>query len=142
MFLYFFLSKGEGNKFLGNYHSPIPRVPSQTELELIYYGHSGAVRWIVDQVQGFMSEDTHQSSHRESILNSLRLVAKPRMSPARRMWRFWNLQYLLGSPAFTEPSTQQGQIWPKGRVDVRSSHCSYCTKLLYTSICQLIQREV
>jgi hypothetical protein len=118
---------------LGNYHSSSPRVASRIELKLIYYSRSGAVGRIEDQVQGSMSGETHQSYHRPRILNSRRLAAGPRMSPTRRMWRFWNLQYLLGSPTFIKPSIQQGQIWPKWRIDIRSSHCSYCTKLLCTS---------
>jgi hypothetical protein len=116
---------------LGNYHSPSSY--GQTEPELIYYSCSGAVRWIVDWVQGSMPRETHQSSHRAHILNSRKLAVGPRMLSARRMWRFWNLHYLLGSPAFTEPSTQQGQIWLKGRIYVKFSHCSYYTKLLCTS---------
>jgi len=78
----------------------------QTEPELIYYGRNGAVGWIVDRVQGSMSGETYQSSHWARILNSRRLVARPRMSPARRMWRFWNLYYLLGSPSFIKPNNQ------------------------------------
>jgi len=77
----------------------------QNELELIYYSRSAAVGWIVDRLQGSMSGETHQSSHRARILNSQRLAAGPRMSLARRMWRFWNLQYLLESPTLIEPNT-------------------------------------
>jgi hypothetical protein len=68
---------------------------SQTELELIYYGCSGAVEWIIDRAQGSMSGETHQSSPQACILNSQRLAVRPKMSPAQQMWRFWNLQHLL-----------------------------------------------